>query len=68
MKQKLPFTASRSLAISAACHPAKDESNPHLGEVKWGVVEEQVEEGYGHCSLTSKHTKKRELVEGRMYR
>jgi hypothetical protein len=62
------FAASCSLVISAACHPAEDEKNPHLGEVKWGVVAEQVEQGYEHCSITSKHTKKRGLVEGRMYR
>lgn len=68
MKQRLPFAASCSLVISAACHPAKDESNPHLGELKWGAVNEQFEGGYGHCSITSKHTKKRGLVEGRMYR
>jgi hypothetical protein len=68
LKQRLAFAASCSLVISAACHPAEDEKNPHLGEVKWGVVAEQVEQGYEHCSITSKHTKKRGLVEGRMYR
>lgn len=68
LNQRLPFAASCSLVISAACQTAEDEINPHLGEVKWGAVAGQVEQGYEHCSITSKHTKKRGLVEGRMYR
>ncbi|KAF2653614.1 hypothetical protein K491DRAFT_661661 [Lophiostoma macrostomum CBS 122681] len=69
LKQKLPFANSCSLAISAACHPMTFEANPQLEEVKWGVVvEEQVEEGYIHCTITSAHTKKYYLSAGNTYR
>lgn len=68
LEQKTPFAASCSLVISAACHPPQQEVDTHLKEVKWGVVEEQIQEGYPHCSITAMPTRKRELVKGRVYR
>ncbi|KAF1974111.1 hypothetical protein BU23DRAFT_462453 [Bimuria novae-zelandiae CBS 107.79] len=68
LEQKVPFAASCSLVISAACHPPKQEIDTHLKEVKWGVVEEQTEQGYAHCSITALPTIKQKLVEGRVYR
>jgi hypothetical protein len=54
MYPKLPLAESCSLMISAACHPAPDELDPHLAKVRWGVVAETAIEGHGHCSLSSK--------------
>lgn len=68
MKQKIPFAASCSLVISAACHPVTGEVEPHLKDVKWGVVGEEVESGFAHCCITSMHTLRKELVRGRIYR
>ncbi|KAF3033637.1 hypothetical protein E8E12_004523 [Didymella heteroderae] len=50
----LPQAASNSLVISAACHPPKDEVEPHLKAVQWGVVEGEMVGGYEHCSLSSR--------------
>lgn len=50
----LPQAASNSLVISAACHPPKDEVDPHLKAVKWGVVEREIVDIYEHCSLSSR--------------
>lgn len=68
LEQKIPMAASCSLVISAACHPPKLEIDTQLKEVKWGVAEEQTQQGYAHCSITAMPTKKRKLVEGRVYR
>jgi hypothetical protein len=54
MEAKLPLAESCSLVISAACHPAPDEVNPHLAKVQWGVVDRMLVEGHEHCSLSSK--------------
>jgi hypothetical protein len=58
MLARLPLTESCSLMISAACHPDPDEIDPHLEEVKWGVVPGMLVRGRGHCSLSSKPVKK----------
>ncbi|ORX97056.1 hypothetical protein BCR34DRAFT_173420 [Clohesyomyces aquaticus] len=68
MRQRIPFAASCSLVISAACHPPKDEQDPQLKEVKWGAVDEVDEEGFGHCSVTAREVKKGGLVRGKAYR
>lgn len=68
LEQKIPFAASCSLVISAACHPPTQEVDVQLKEVKWGVVEEQTPQGYAHCSITAMRTRKREPMEGRVYR
>lgn len=70
LEQKAPFAASCSLAISAACHLSKREADlgdTHLKEIMWGVVEEQTEQTYAHCSVTALPTVKRKLVDGRIY-
>ncbi|KAF1849177.1 uncharacterized protein K460DRAFT_330888 [Cucurbitaria berberidis CBS 394.84] len=61
MSMKAPIIASCSLAISAACHPPPNEIDPHLAKVRWGVVQHEVVEGFGHCSLSSKSVKKPEV-------
>lgn len=68
LEQKMPFAASCSLVISAACHPPEQDVDAQVKEVKWGVVEEQTQQGYAHCSITAMPTKKRALVEGMLYR
>ena len=67
MEQKMPFAASCSLVISAACHPPKYENDTQFKEVKWGVVEEQTQHEYSHCSITAMSTRKRKLIEGSIY-
>lgn len=47
----IPVVGSCSAAISAACHPPKNDLSAYLRPVKWGVVEQS--EGVGHCSFTS---------------
>ena len=54
MLTKAPIIASCSLAISASCHLSPNKIDPHLAPVQWGVIEHQVVEGFGHCSLSSK--------------
>jgi hypothetical protein len=64
MQQRIPPAASRSLVISASCHPHTDEVDTHLKRVKWGVVE-----GFGyvrHCSFSANPVKKPEA--GKTYR
>lgn len=71
LEQKVPFAASCSLVISAACHLSAreaEETDTHLKEVMWGVVEEQTEQAYAHCSVTALPIVKRKLVEGKVYR
>ncbi|KAJ8113639.1 hypothetical protein OPT61_g4273 [Boeremia exigua] len=50
----LPQAASNSLIISAGCHPASDEIDPHLKAVQWGVISGQIVDGFEHCSLSSR--------------
>lgn len=52
-KVRIPFVASCSLVISAACHQPRDDREAHLKRVKWGVVKERVFDGELHCSLSS---------------
>ena len=53
----MPLAGSCSAAISAACHPPKEDVNASLKRVMWGVVAEANSdgsgEGFGHCSFTS---------------
>jgi hypothetical protein len=67
LEQRLPFAASCSLVVSAACHPLESEVDPQLKKVKWRVVGRVVEGGHEHCSLTSTRAKKKSLVEGMVY-
>ena len=62
----MPVTSTCSAAISAACHPSKDEDpNPHLLPLSWGVVPGDEEGGAGHCTFSSKEVTMPE--EGRLY-
>lgn len=58
MMTNLTLAENCSLMISAACHPAEHETDPHLSKVRWGVVPET-----GRCSLSSKHVKRPQLGE-----
>lgn len=48
----MPLAATCSAAISAACHPPAEDTEPHLFSVRWGVVESDVE-GRAHCAFTT---------------
>ncbi|KAF3033635.1 hypothetical protein E8E12_004407 [Didymella heteroderae] len=55
------------LVISAACHPSNNQARDlHLKKVKWGVVDETVDNGYAHCSITAGSLKKVKV--GQKYR
>jgi hypothetical protein len=58
IKIQVPFAASCSLVISAACHPTADDADAHLWPVRWGVVEQKMYDGEMHCSLSSKKVSK----------
>ena len=60
---RIPFAASCSLVISAACHPPPDDINPQLRPVQWGVTESEMFEGEKHCSLSSKPVTKPKIGE-----
>lgn len=62
---QLPQAENCSLMISAACHPAPNEIDPHLAKVQWGVVPHMKVGGYGHCSISSKSVAR--PVVGRVY-
>jgi hypothetical protein len=54
----MPLAGSCSAAISAACHPPREDMDPHLRPVQWGAVTHGVkgigdEEPIGHCSFSS---------------
>jgi hypothetical protein len=58
IKIQVPFAASCSLVISAACHTTADDTDAHLRPVRWGVVEQRMFDGELHCSLSSKKVSK----------
>jgi hypothetical protein len=58
IRVRIPFAASCSLVISAACHPSKDDRDPQLRPVQWGVVDEGMFEGEKHCTLSSRRVKR----------
>jgi hypothetical protein len=66
LRTRIPFAASCSLVISAACHPPSDDKDAHLRPVKWGVVKERMFDGELHCTLSSMHVKRPK--EGTRYR
>ena len=49
----IPFAASCSLTISAACHPQPNEVGIELKPVKWGVVSNQIIPGTDHCAFSA---------------
>ena len=48
---KLPPTSEKSVTISAASHPPKNDDDVHLSAVRWGVTS-MGENGIGHCSFS----------------
>lgn len=58
MQQRMPFAASCSLVISAACHALEGDEDAQLKKVRWGMVEKSPGTGYKHCSVTTKDTRK----------
>jgi hypothetical protein len=66
LRVRIPFAASCSLVISAACHPPSDDQDAHLRQVKWGVVKQRIFDGELHCTLSSQPVRKPE--EGTSYR
>lgn len=65
IKVRIPFAASCSLVISAACHTPRDDQGAHYRPLRWGVVEKGMYEGKMHCSLSSKGVTKPKV--GEMY-
>jgi hypothetical protein len=61
----MPLAGSCSLVISAACHPGRDEIDPHLKAVQWGVVNKASGDGIGHCSFSADPVE--ELEPGKKY-
>jgi hypothetical protein len=63
LKSKMPLAGSCSAAISAACHPPKDDctDTAALGELMWGETglpldwdtDQSGDDHKGHCSFTS---------------
>ncbi|KAL5418635.1 hypothetical protein PMIN04_007255 [Paraphaeosphaeria minitans] len=55
----MPFAGSCSWVISAASHPAPQETTPWLEKVQWGVVSEEDRAGelIGHCSFSARPVK-----------
>lgn len=53
----MPLASSCSAAISAACHPPKEDIDPSTKRVMWGVAvadeDLSAPEQVGHCSFTS---------------
>lgn len=70
-KSEMPLAGLCSAAISAACHPPKDDLNAALGLVKWGETMTSPEwmmdqsggadDREGHCSFTSFDTERPSL-------
>ncbi|PVI04091.1 hypothetical protein DM02DRAFT_640148 [Periconia macrospinosa] len=66
MNVQIPFAASCSLVISAACHVPPSEQDPQLKKVQWGVVKERLFDGELHCCISSEQVEK--PVAGTVYR
>lgn len=49
---KMPFALGCSVAISAACHPPKDDRHAAFGPVMWGAANADTDE-VAHCCFTS---------------
>ncbi|KAJ5726248.1 uncharacterized protein N7483_007605 [Penicillium malachiteum] len=77
-KSLIPVADSRSAAISAACHPPKDEDMENAaygklmwtetpGPTWWDSFEDEIKEGKGHCSFTSVQAGTSSPILGRLY-
>lgn len=62
-KPGMPLVGSCSAAISAACHKPNEDVDASRKGVMWGVV--GVENGIGHCCVTSSEIEK--PMEGELY-
>lgn len=58
---KMPIAREWSVAISAACHPPRLDLDAAFKPVQWGVVEDDTDALYPHCSFTSKEAKEPEV-------
>ncbi|KAH7379202.1 hypothetical protein DE146DRAFT_307283 [Phaeosphaeria sp. MPI-PUGE-AT-0046c] len=58
IRTKIPFAASCSLVISAACHTPMDDADAHLLPLRWGEVKTRMYDGELHCSLSSRSVTK----------
>jgi hypothetical protein len=58
---KMPIVFGWSVAISAACHPPRLDLDAAFKPVQWGVVEDDPDAPYPHCSFTSKEVKQPEM-------
>jgi len=54
---KMPIAREWSVAISAACHPPRLDLDAAFKPVRWGVVEDDTNALYPHCSFSSKEVK-----------
>jgi hypothetical protein len=66
----MPLAGSCSAAISAACHPPKEDVDASLKPVQWGAVDHgsgeiDGEDAAGHCTFTSFPVEP--PIEGRLY-
>lgn len=69
-KRGMPLAGSCSMAISAACHPRKDDGSGSDApcweqKLRWGVYE-TTEDGVGHCAFSSEVVEP--LHKGQFYR
>ena len=48
---KMPPASGKSVTLSAACHPPKNDDDVHLSQVRWGVTSMSAT-GLGHCSFS----------------
>ena len=62
---KIPLASINSFAISAACHPPKEDADAAVKRVMWGEDERGPDSEIGHCTFTSFDVTA--PVEGRMY-
>ena len=53
LKPGMPVVGSCSLAISAACHPPKEDESAAVQPLLWGAVVHEENGRPGHCCLTS---------------
>jgi hypothetical protein len=58
---KMPIAREWSVAISAACHPPRLDLDAAFKPVQWGVVEDDTDALYPHCSFTSKEVTEPEV-------
>ena len=64
-KSHMAVASSCSVAIAAACHRPENDADASVLPVKWGAVEEEKNDGVGHCTFTSLEVD--EMVPGKMY-